>query len=148
MRNGKHAVVLGLCGAVCAATTLFASGTASASVGSYPYDGQDPSASGCNNGAITASSANVGGGATILLRYGPSCRTVWAHIQGAAPRTQDNAGGSALIYRETDGAGIRTYCGGATSCCTPMLYDAGMRSHATGTNDTGFQIYSGTTGSY
>ncbi|SHM83897.1 Protein of unknown function [Actinacidiphila paucisporea] len=148
MRTRRHAAALGLCGAVCAAMTLFGSGTASAGVGSYPHDNQDPSASGCNNDAITASSANVGGGATILLRYSPSCRTVWAHIQGAAPRTQDNAGGSALIYRESDGAGIRTYCGAATSCYTPMLYDAGMTSHATGTNDTGFTIYSGTTGSY
>ncbi|WP_392675783.1 DUF2690 domain-containing protein [Streptomyces sp. LN785] len=148
MSNRRHAVALGLCGAVFAATTLLSSGTASASVGSYPYDGQDPSASGCNNDAITVSSATVGAGATILLRYSPSCRTVWAHISGAAPKTQDNAGGSALIYRETDGAGIRCYSGTGTSCYTPMLYDAGMSSHATGTNDPGWQIYSGTTGSY
>ncbi|WP_377273166.1 DUF2690 domain-containing protein [Peterkaempfera sp. SMS 1(5)a] len=148
MRNRKNAVVLGLCGVLCATATLFGSGTASAGVGSYPYDGQDPSASGCNNGAITVSSANVGAGATILLRYSPSCRTVWAHIEGAAPKTQDNAGGSALIYRETDGAGIRCYSGTSTSCYTPMLYDAGMTSHATGTNDPGWQIYSNTTSSY
>ena len=148
MRTRKHAVALGVCGAVCAATTLFSSGTASAGVGSYPYDGQDPSASGCNNDATTVSSATVGAGATILLRFSPGCRTVWAHVEGTAPKTQDNAGGSALIYRETDGAGIRVYCGSATSCYTPMLYDSGMTSHATGTNDPGYQIFTGTTGSY
>ena len=148
MRNKKHAFALGLCGAVCAAATLFGSGTASASVGSYPYDGQDPSASGCNNDAVTVGAADVGAGATILLRYSPGCRTVWAHVEGVAPKTQDNAGGSALIYRETDGAGIRVYCGSATSCYTPMLYDAGMTSHATGTNDPGWQNYSNFTGSY
>jgi len=109
-----------------------------------------PSATGCNNGAITVDRRQIGPtGAQILLRYSPSCRTVWAHIEGAAPAIPgQQAGGSALIYREQDGAGIRCYVGSGSSCVTNMLYDGGLTSHATGTNDTGFAIYRAQTISY
>lgn len=120
----------------------------SAALGDWWYDGRDPTATGCVNDARTIDSRAVGGGATIYLRYSPSCRTVWARITGAATRTPDRAGGSALIYREQDGAGIRCHTGSGHACSTNMLYDAGFTSHATGTNDVGWIIYRATTISY
>lgn len=121
---------------------------ASAALGDWYYDGRDPTATGCVNDARTIDSKAVGGGATIYLRYSPSCRTTWARITGAATRTADRAGGSALIYREQDGAGIRCYTGSGTACSTNMVYDGGFTSHATGTNDVGWTIYRATTISY
>jgi hypothetical protein len=122
--------------------------SASAAVGSYYWDNKAPAGTSCANDAYTA--ATTLGGATLLLRYSPSCRTVWAHLENAAkyiPGSQD--GGQARILREQDGAAI--YChapSGGTSCITNMLYDGGFTSHATGWNDNGFQIYTGHTSSY
>jgi hypothetical protein len=151
--NGSKLVRLLGSGGV--ALTLAAAGyvgiasSASAAVGSYYWDNKAPAGTSCANDAYTAASTTIGG-ATLLLRYSPSCRTVWAHIENAAtyiPGQQD--GGQARILREQDGAAL--YChapSGGRSCITNMLYDGGFTSHATGWNDTGFQIYTGHTSSY
>jgi hypothetical protein len=127
---------------------LLGGGTASA--GANVYAGRNPEATGCADDAQTIDRKPVGPtGAEIWLRYSPSCRTVWAHISNASPaRPGDSAGGSALIYREQDGASDRCNAGSATSCSTAMLNDAGYTSHATGTNDTGSEIFRAQTISY
>lgn len=121
---------------------------ANAAVGSWYYDNKDPSATGCNNDAYTVDTRYLPSSpARVLLRYSPSCRTVWAHVLGAATRVAgQNAGGTARIHRNADDAGISCYSPvGGTGCYTMMLYDANMTSHAHGWNDTGFTIYSATT---
>lgn len=146
--SGRRAAALTVTGFALAATLSTGAGTASASVGDYYYDGKSAAATGCKNDAVTVDSVKVGG-ATLLLRYSPRCRTVWAHIRGTAPAIPgQQAGGSALIYREQDRAGIRCRTGRRTSCTTRMLYDGGFTSHASGTNDTGFTIYRNRTISY
>lgn len=149
MKRSKMIAAVGSFGVTVALATIAHTGTASAAVGSYYWDNKAPAGTSCANDAYTASSANIGG-ATLLLRYSPSCRTVWAHIENAAtyqPGQQD--GGKARILREQDGAAL--YCHapvGGRSCITNMLYDGGFTSHATGWNDTGFTIYTGHTASY
>jgi uncharacterized protein DUF2690 len=131
------------------ASLLLAVGPASADVGVNRFEGLNPEITGCADDAVTIQRKSiVPTGADIWLRYSPSCRTIWAHISGAPPSSQDNAGGSALIYREQDGAADRCNSGKNSSCSTAMLNDAGYTSHATGTVDTGFQIYRATTVSY
>ncbi|MFL6145054.1 MAG: DUF2690 domain-containing protein [Labedaea sp.] len=130
------------------ATLMLAAGPASATASVNRYEGLSPEITGCADDAVTIQRKSIIGSADIWLRYSPSCRTIWAHISGAPPRTQDNAGGSALIYREQDGAADRCNSGSNSSCSTAMLNDAGYTSHATGTVDTGFAIYRATTVSY
>jgi Protein of unknown function (DUF2690) len=131
---------------------LAAATPANAAVGDYFYDGKSPITTGCNNDARTIGTARVGPAGTstvVKLRYSPRCRTVWARIDHASTRIPaDRAGGSALIYREQDRAGLRCHTDRNTSCHTAMLYDGGFTSHATGINDTGFQIYRGQTRSF
>jgi hypothetical protein len=140
------AVMAGLAGVT--ATVILTAGPASADAGVNRYEGLSPEITGCADDAVTIQRKSIVGSADIWLRYSPSCRTIWAHISGAPPRTQDNAGGSALIYREQDGAADRCNSGTNSSCSTAMLNDAGYTSHATGTVDTGFAIYRATTVSY
>jgi hypothetical protein len=131
------------------ATLILGAGAASAAPGVNRFEGLNPEITGCSDDAVTIDKKKIGPtAAQIWLRYSPSCRTVWAHISEAVPPSQDNAGGSALIYREQDGAADRCNAGAARSCSTSMLNDAGYSSHATGTNDTGFQIYRAQTVSY
>ena len=140
------AVMAGVAGVT--ATMILAAAPASADAGVNRYEGLSPELTGCSDDAVTIQRKSIVGSADIWLRYSPSCRTIWAHISGAPPRTQDNAGGSALIYREQDGAADRCNSGTNSSCSTAMLNDAGYTSHATGTVDTGFAIYRATTVSY
>jgi hypothetical protein len=118
------------------------SGTpAHAAIGSWYYDNKNPSTTGCNNDAYTVDTVTDPRGARLLLRYSPSCRTVWAHISGAAKRDANYAGGYATIHRNNDNVSLHCHADpGATGCFTNMLYDGGMTSHATG-NDDGFYSY-------
>ena|SRR5436190_18197120 len=93
------------------ATLMLAAGPASATASVNRYEGLRPELTGCADDAVTIQRKSIIGSADIWLRYSPSCRTIWAHIGGAPPRTQDNAGGSALIYREQDGAADRCNSG-------------------------------------
>jgi hypothetical protein len=141
------AVMAGVAGVT--ASLLLAAGPAAADMGVNRYEGLSAEITGCSDDAVTIQRKSIPNtGADIWLRYSPSCRTIWAHISGAPPSSQDNAGGSALIYREQDGAADRCHSGRGSSCSTAMLNDAGYTSHATGTVDTGFAIYRATTVSY
>jgi hypothetical protein len=143
------AVMAGVAGVT--ATLMLTAGPASAEAdaGATDFEGLSAEITGCSDDAVTIQRKSIPHtGADIWLRYSPSCRTVWAHISGAPPSSQDNAGGSALIYREQDGAADRCHSGRNSSCSTAMLNDAGYTSHATGTVDTGFAIYRATTISY
>jgi hypothetical protein len=120
---------------------------ASASAGAGGYDGMSPVSTGCSRDAVTIDRKALGG-ATLLLRYSPSCRTVWATIRGAARRTQDQAGGAAVIHRDQDDTTRRCHTGTGRSCHTAMLNDRGYTSHATGTNDVGWTIHRARTISY
>lgn len=122
--------------------TMGQTGTASAAVGDYYWDNKAPAGTSCAGDAYTVDSVSVGS-ATLLLRYSPSCRTVWAHIENAAPYIQGGQnGGSARILREQDGAALYCHATTGTSCITNMLYDGGFTSHATGWNDNGNITYS------
>jgi hypothetical protein len=130
-------------------TLVLGAEQAAAEAGVTNFEGLSAEVTGCSDDAVTIQRKSIPNtGADIWLRYSPSCRTVWAHISGAPPRTQDNAGGSALIYREQDGAADRCYAGTDSSCSTAMLNDAGYTSHATGTVDTGFTHHRESTMSY
>jgi hypothetical protein len=143
----KAAIALSLA-ALASVTTLGAT-SASAAPTVNKYAGLEVGATSCGDDAVTIERKPFGAGADIWLRYSPSCRTIWAHVSGAAaPRAGDSAGGTALIYREQDGAADRCNAGQDGSCSTAMLNDAGYTSHASGTNDTGYTIYRGTTRSY
>lgn len=137
---------------VAALAPLFAVAPAHAAVGSFYYDNKDPSSTGCNNSAYTVDTVYLpsGSNARLLLRYSPACRTVWAHVIGAAVKVAgNNAGGSARIHRNWDNVGLDCVSPvGGTGCYTNMLYDGGTTSHAHGWNDTGVRIYSGTTVNY
>lgn len=121
--------------------------SSNAATGSYYYDGLGPYATGCVNGSYVAESATLGDGAKLYLYYSPSCRTVWAGIEGSVATT-NNAGAAAAVHRPADGG--REYCSGGSSghCHTAMLYDGGFLSYAHGTDDPGYQTYSASTSSY
>ncbi|NYH78941.1 hypothetical protein FHR84_002266 [Actinopolyspora biskrensis] len=62
--------------------------------------------------------------AVVRLHYSPTCRTVWAVLEDAAP------GSVATLRRESDGAELSCTAGANGSCITPQLDDAGHRSFA------------------
>ncbi len=62
--------------------------------------------------------------AVVRLHYSPTCRTVWAVLEDAAP------GSVATLRRESDGAELSCTAGANGSCITSQLDDAGHRSYA------------------
>jgi hypothetical protein len=139
---------LAAAGATCSLLAALTPATATAATGDYYYDGKGPYETGCINGSHIARTAKLGDGANLYLYYSPSCRTVWAGIDHASARTQDNAGAAAAVHRSADGGREICSAGRSTSCHTAMLYDGGFSSYAHGTDDPGFQIFAANTGSY
>lgn len=139
-------IVVVLLGAACLVTVT--GGRASAAT----YDGQDPTASGCANSASTVRSAPLTNGKStagmIELRYSSQCRTVWARITGASPRTRDQAGGYAAVTRNSDGRRYACVVSSGSTCYTAMVNDSGVTSFASGSNDPGWAVYTGRTTSY
>jgi hypothetical protein len=115
----------------------------------YGCDNQNPYGAGCFTGSYVAESAQIGPTtAEIYLHYSPSCRTVWASIVNAPPQTVNNAGGYADVHRNSDNHRLSCNAGYQTSCYTNMLYDGNVTSHAYGTIDTGYEIYSAYTANF
>ena len=119
------------------------------------YDGNDPIASGCSNGAVTVDSRHLAfNGQTISayveLRYSPSCRTTWGRLTGGQPATADHAASFVRIHRNSDGKTFtRTWkSSDSGSIYTPMVNDANVTSHAHAEDDTGFAIFKATTIDY
>lgn len=67
--------------------------------------------------------------AVVRLHYSPTCRTVWAVLEDAAP------GSVATLRRESDGAELSCTAGANGSCITSQLDDAGHRSYAEARGD-------------
>ena len=108
----------------------------------YPYDGQDPVASGCSKSSTTIDSRGLFDG-EVELRYSTACRTVWARVTIGTGSVDHSYALWAEIVRPNDGSelvcnygGPGTFSnstnGGETGCYTPMLDDAFMTSYATG----------------
>lgn len=141
-----------------ATTALLAGGLLVGSAGTAsaaPYDGTDPSATGCSASARTVRSADIGNGAALLeLRYSSGCRTAWARITitngNRCVAGVDNCA-HATVHRNSDGAEYKCYTENDParhSCYTLQVNDAGVTSYAYGDIDLGATSPSGRTGSY
>jgi len=116
-----------------AATTHAVTATAAPSL-NLPYDGTDPSTTGCANGAQVATHITKSYG-TLELRWSPTCKTNWGRFVGTS-----NIGIVAVwVIREADGktcgdqAG--TGCNGAwyntpNTIYSNQLYGCNYRTYA------------------
>jgi len=120
-------------------------------------DRQDPDVLGphCNSDAWTVLSQELLGdfthtpsGKYVLLRYSPSCRTVWAKIKDVPGPTGNSSGCTIWIHRNSDGTEIaKTPLFGTqhNTIWTEVLYDADVTSYAAATCDFGAEQFSGKT---
>ncbi len=112
----------------------------------------------CNSDAVTKRWGPLKGiftgtplGKSVLLRYSPSCRTVWAKIVDVPGPTSDIFGCTITINRNSDGQVIAKtppFNAVHATIWTAVLYDADVTSYAAAECDFGAEPYEGRTSNY
>jgi Protein of unknown function (DUF2690) len=133
-RLGRGVTVLG------AAAVLAFSYTTSAQAATFPHDGHQAYQDGCRADQQTIYHRTIMAGSTAIgyvdLMYSVNCHTAWAHVHSIYTVVNQTWVTHGTIRRINDGTSYRcTGDEGSQDCYTPMVYDKGMMSYATGEID-------------
>ena len=121
--RGTVALLVSVAGMIGAAVVVAppASATTSLCQGAC-WAGQDPNTTICQNDAITPVSSVSYGGATVELRYSPTCRAAWARITPGY--------GDVMLVHNSAGSTQYEIDGNSNWTWTAMVNDMNLTSHA------------------
>jgi Protein of unknown function (DUF2690) len=133
-RLGRAATVLGTSAGLAVAFTTSAQAT------TFPHDGHQAYQDGCRADQETIYHRTITAGSTAIgyvdLMYSVNCHTAWAHVHSIYTVVNQTWVTHGTIHRVNDDQKYScTGAEGSQDCYTPMVYDKGMASYASGEID-------------